>query len=108
MTVTEAAVEPAKTTASERDWWKRRYTFTGTAVGLLFLLLSMTPSLLPRGPMFQGIVSGAAGAIADGVGHLRHAAVEVERRGEGVVAVGEDLQCAHARNGGGGARRQTL
>ena len=68
MTVTEAAVEPAKTTASERDWWKRRYTFTGTAVGLLFLLLSMTPSLLPRGPMFQGIVSGAAGAIGYGLG----------------------------------------
>ena len=27
------------------------------------MLLSMTPSLLPRGPLFQGIVSGAAGAI---------------------------------------------
>jgi uncharacterized membrane protein len=50
------------------DWWVRRYTFTGTAVGLVFLWLSMTPSLLPRGPLFQGLVSGAAGAIGYGLG----------------------------------------
>ena len=66
MTVTEAPA-PA-TEAVKRDWWQRRYTFTGTAVGMLFLLLSMTPSLLPRGPLFQGIVSGAAGAIGYGLG----------------------------------------
>ncbi len=28
----------------------------------------MTPSLLPRGPLFQGLVSGAAGAIGYGIG----------------------------------------
>ena len=50
------------------DWWVRRYTFTGTAVGLVFLWLSMTPSLLPRGPLFQGLVSGAAGAIGYSLG----------------------------------------
>jgi len=63
VTVTEAA--PARPPIGEpkQDWWQRRYTFTGTAVGFLFMLLSMTPSLLPRGPLFQGIVSGAAGAI---------------------------------------------
>lgn len=55
-------------TPPKRDWWQRRYTFTGTAVGLLFVLLSMTPSLLPRGPLFQGLVSGAAGAIGYGLG----------------------------------------
>ncbi len=49
-------------------WWIRRYTFTGTAVGLVFLFLSMTPSLLPRGPLFQGLVSGGAGAIGYGIG----------------------------------------
>jgi uncharacterized membrane protein len=38
------------------------YTFTGTAVGLVFLWFSMTPSLLPRGPLFQGLVSGLSGA----------------------------------------------
>jgi len=52
----------------DRDWWQRRYTFTGTAVGMIFLWLSMTPSLLPRGPLFQGIVSGATGAIGYGLG----------------------------------------
>uniref|UniRef100_UPI00351FE512 alpha/beta hydrolase n=1 Tax=Mycolicibacterium aurum TaxID=1791 RepID=UPI00351FE512 len=46
----------------------RHYTFTGTAVGLVFLFLSLTPSLLPRGPLFQGLVSGGAGAIGYGIG----------------------------------------
>jgi uncharacterized membrane protein len=53
---------------ARHGWWIRRYTFTGTAVGLLFLFLSMTPSLLPRGPLFQGLVSGGAGAIGYGIG----------------------------------------
>ncbi len=55
---------------TKRDWWQHRYTFTGTAVGMLLLWLSLTPSLLPRGPLFQGIVSGAAGAIGYGIGVL--------------------------------------
>ena len=50
------------------DLWTRRYTFTGTAVGLVFLWFSMTPSLLPRGPLFQGLVSGAAGACGYAIG----------------------------------------
>ena len=53
---------------AKRPWWLRHYTFTGTAVGLVFLWSSMTPSLLPRGPLFQGLVSGAAGAIGYGLG----------------------------------------
>ena len=68
MTVTESEPVAAPVTEPKSDWWKRRYTFTGTAVGLLFVLLSMTPSLLPRGPLFQGIVSGAAGAIGYSLG----------------------------------------
>ncbi|WP_370745843.1 alpha/beta hydrolase [Mycolicibacterium brumae] len=44
-------------------WWAKHYTFFGTAVGLVFVFLSLTPSLLPRGPLFQGLVSGGAGAI---------------------------------------------
>jgi len=59
---------PAEERAVSRPWWLRRYTFTGTAVGLLFLWLSMTPSLLPRGPLFQGLVSGASGAIGYALG----------------------------------------
>lgn len=74
MAVTEVTPEAPKTPEApetedpKKDWWRRRYTFTGTAVGLLFVLLSMTPSLLPRGPLFQGLVSGVAGAIGYALG----------------------------------------
>ena len=54
--------------APRRPWWVRRYTFTGTAVGLLFIWFSMTPSLLPRTALFQGLVSGFSGAIGYGLG----------------------------------------
>lgn len=54
--------------AAKPDWWVRHYTFFGTAVGMVFIWLSMTPSLLPRGPLFQGLVSGAAGACGYGFG----------------------------------------
>jgi uncharacterized membrane protein len=70
-TATEPDEKPAEQpaqTAPKRDWWERRYTFNGTALGLVFLWFSMTPSLLPRGPLFQGLVSGAAGAIGYALG----------------------------------------
>ncbi|MEE6175915.1 alpha/beta hydrolase [Mycobacterium sp. 050134] len=53
---------------ADRQWWVRHYTFTGTAVGLVFVWCSMTPSLLPRGALFQGLVSGISGAIGYGLG----------------------------------------
>ena len=63
------AAEPRPAQAEPKpDWWLRHYTFFGTAVGLVFIWLSMTPSLLPRGPLFQGLVSGLAGAIGYGLG----------------------------------------
>jgi len=68
VTATDVVPTSAKTAETKRDWWQRRYTFTGTALGMLFLWLSLSPSLLPRGPLFQGIVSGAAGAIGYGLG----------------------------------------
>src|SRR5262245_46511179 len=34
----------------------------------MFIWLSLTPSLLPRGPLFQGMVSGAAGAFGYALG----------------------------------------
>lgn len=61
------------TPPAERDaspWWAKHYTFVGTALGLLFIFLSLTPSLLPRGPLFQGLVSGGAGAIGYMLGVL--------------------------------------
>ena len=70
MTDTAEATEetPPQQEPAKKPWWERHYTFTGTAVGLVFIWLSLTPSLLPRGPLFQGIVSGAAGAIGYGIG----------------------------------------
>jgi len=59
---------PPQEKTAKRPWWLRHYTFTGTAVGLLFLWFSLTPSLLPRGPLFQGLVSGGAGATGYGLG----------------------------------------
>lgn len=47
-------------------WWNERVThfsYSGAVVGTILLWFSTTPSLLPRGPLFQGIVSGAAAAI---------------------------------------------
>lgn len=62
-TTGEDAPAPAPEEPAKKPWWERHYTFTGTALGLIFLWFSMTPSLLPRGPLFQAIVSGSAGAI---------------------------------------------
>ncbi|HEY2503094.1 MAG TPA: alpha/beta-hydrolase family protein [Mycobacterium sp.] len=63
----EATPAPKPRPAS-RPWWVRRYTFTGTTVGLIFIWFSMTPSLLPRTALFQGLVSGVSGAIGYGLG----------------------------------------
>lgn len=63
-----ATAEVAEPRKARKAWWIRHYTFTGTTVGLIFIWLSMTPSLLPRGPLFQGLVSGGAGAIGYGLG----------------------------------------
>jgi uncharacterized membrane protein len=71
VTDTAEAVDEApaqKELPPKKPWWVRHYTFTGTALGLVFLWFSMTPSLLPRGPLFQGLVSGAAGATGYGLG----------------------------------------
>ncbi|MFE1593414.1 alpha/beta hydrolase [Nocardia sp. NPDC058705] len=47
---------------------RRGFAFGG-AVGVLVLTwLSLTPSLLPRGPLFQGIVTGAAAVLGYGLG----------------------------------------
>lgn len=59
---------PREQPPQKRAWWLRHYTFFGTATGLVFIWFSLTPSLLPRGPLFQGLVSGAAGAAGYGIG----------------------------------------
>lgn len=66
----EREPEPDSAAEAKPPWWLRHYTFFGTLVGLIFMFLSLTPSLLPRGPLFQGLVSGAAGAIGYMIGVL--------------------------------------
>ncbi|QLL06468.1 alpha/beta hydrolase [Mycobacterium vicinigordonae] len=60
--------DPAAAQPIRGHWWVRNYTYTGTMLGLIFVWLSLTPSLLPRGPLFQGVVSGCSGAIGYGLG----------------------------------------
>ncbi|OIN78977.1 alpha/beta hydrolase [Mycobacterium malmoense] len=64
----EVSTPGPETPRPERPWWVRHYTFTGTAAGLVFVWFSMTPSLLPRGALFQGLVSGFSGATGYGLG----------------------------------------
>lgn len=66
-----------------RGWWRRatarirpwltwvvrpRLCFGGLAVALVCFWLSLTPSLLPRGWLFQGVVSGLIVAMGYGLG----------------------------------------
>jgi uncharacterized membrane protein len=44
------------------------YGLVGIVVGLSFVWWSLSPSLLPRGPMLQAGVSGVVGAIGYGIG----------------------------------------
>src|SRR4051812_49834150 len=48
--------------------WLPRYTWSGTTGALLAGLSSLTPSLLPRGWLLQGLVAGITAAIGYGVG----------------------------------------
>lgn len=45
-----------------------RYTLPGVAGAIVFALLSLTPSLLPRPALFQGLVTGVTAAIGYGIG----------------------------------------
>lgn len=48
----------------------RHFSTTGLLVGTLFFALSMTPTLLPRTPLIQGLISGGALTAGYGVGVL--------------------------------------
>ncbi|KWX68125.1 alpha/beta-hydrolase family protein [Mycobacterium sp. NAZ190054] len=49
-------------------WRLLRLDFTGVAFGALFFCLSLTPSLLPRDWLFQGLIGGLNAAIGYGIG----------------------------------------
>jgi uncharacterized membrane protein len=80
-----------------RLWRPAEYGLVGIVVGLSFLWWSLSPSLLPRGPMLQAGVSGVVGAIGYGFGSVlgevgrraarRDPSPDVMRRAWQVVAV---------------------
>src|SRR5512139_460137 len=49
-------------------WSQVRLDFVGVAFGALFFCLSLTPSLLPRDWLFQGLIGGINAAIGYGIG----------------------------------------
>ena len=49
-------------------WRLVHLDFTGIAFGALFFCLSLTPSLLPRDWLFQGLIGGLNAAIGYGIG----------------------------------------
>lgn len=59
--------KPPKTALSRFTGWLR-LDFEGVVGGLVFFCLSCTPSLLPRGYVLQGVVSGISFAIGYGLG----------------------------------------
>ena len=72
-----AAPQDAGTPAGDRPtqtrWsvvWRRGYTLPGLWVALVFVCLSLSPSLLPRTGITQGLVCGITGAIGYGLGVL--------------------------------------
>ena len=68
MRTPEPEVTPVGGSAGRRGWW--RLNFIGLGVGLLAVALALTPSLLPRPWVFEGLVAGIAGAIGYGIGVL--------------------------------------
>ena len=54
MTASKGTTEKSQAT----PWWLP--SLTGVFLGLLFFILTFTPSLIPRPPLFQGLLSGLA------------------------------------------------
>jgi uncharacterized membrane protein len=87
-------------------WWRRwlpRYTWSGTLGAVLFGCSSLTPSLLPRGWLIQGIIAGITAAIGYGAGTTvawfvaelteGHMSAGFRRRAWQVLAVAGTLLC---------------
>jgi uncharacterized membrane protein len=70
-----APAEPGQPPQPRRTWWWRllhrwHYGFVGLLVAVTCFCLSLTPSLLPRGPGLQAAVGGISAAIGYGLGVL--------------------------------------
>src|ERR671939_1578640 len=65
----ETAAAPGRRHPGHR-WtrWLPRYPWSGTVGALLLGCASLTPSLLPRGWLLQGLIAGITAAIGYGLG----------------------------------------
>jgi uncharacterized membrane protein len=69
--VSSPSAAPEGTGRRPARWWLRwlpRYPWSGTAGAVLFGCASLTPSLLPRGWLLQGLIAGVTSAIGYGLG----------------------------------------
>jgi len=60
-------IKGSATESLATPWWLP--SFTGFFLGFLFFVLTFTPSLVPRPPIFQGLLGGLAFFIGYAVGH---------------------------------------
>lgn len=67
-TVTDTPERPRRHPLLIWAWGLLRLDVTGVAFGALFFCLSLTPSLLPRDWLFQGLIGGINGSIGYGIG----------------------------------------
>jgi uncharacterized membrane protein len=72
---TQAPPEPEPPPEPHHAWWWRllhrwHYGFVGLIGAVTCFCLSLTPSLLPRGPALQGVIGGISAAIGYGLGVL--------------------------------------
>lgn len=65
---TETLTETLEEKLGRLTTYRLRLSYTGSVVATVLLFLSMTPSLLPRGPLFQGVVSAACAAVGYMIG----------------------------------------
>ncbi len=67
---------PDRSVRAKLRWvFRRRICFGGLAGALVFFCLSMTPSLLPRGVLLQGILTGVNAVIGYGIGSALSAGI---------------------------------
>jgi uncharacterized membrane protein len=99
-----AVVETGGGRRTRRRWrWLPRYTWSGTLGAVLLGSSSLTPSLLPRGWVLQGLIAGITAAIGYGVGATvawfvaeateSRMSAGFRRRAWQVLAVGGPLLC---------------
>ncbi len=86
-------------------WSLIRLDFVGIAFGALFFCLSLTPSLLPRDWLFQGLIGGVNAAIGYGIGVFGLEAVPPLRDTQAHLVAAAEAGAVRDQGCNGGAGR---